>query len=57
MKWEDNIMMALFDSLLTTITRLKRLHDQGTMVLIPGRESNFSVLHIVQISYRDYAYS
>jgi hypothetical protein len=29
-EWEDNSMMALMDSLLTTITRLKRLHAKET---------------------------
>jgi hypothetical protein len=50
-------MMALMDSLLTTISRLKRLYDQGIMVLFRGGESDFSVLQNVQISYRDYRYS
>jgi len=56
-KREDNIMMVLLDSPLATITRLKRLYGQGIVALIPGRESDFSVLQIVQISCRDYAYS
>jgi len=56
-KREDNIMMALLDSPLSTTTRLKRLYDQGITVLNPERESNFSVLQIVQISCRDYTYS
>jgi len=50
-------MMALMDSLFTTISGLERLYNQGIVVLFPGRESDFSVLQNGQISYRDYRYS